>query len=92
MAAATIMTEAGGNDTLAALHTLHQTAHKLVGTAGTFGFSALAAAGKRVENNCTSIINGSTNLSGFSAEDLQLLLDEIDAVVSGTEFEGRLSC
>ncbi len=80
----TIMAAANDDDGQVALQGLNQTAHKLAGTAGTFGFSDLGVAARRVETNCTSIIDGNEALLQNFYDDLQTFLSEINAVVKST--------
>jgi HPt (histidine-containing phosphotransfer) domain-containing protein len=83
-ALSTIMAATDDGDSQVVLLSLNQTAHKLAGTAGTFGFFDLGIAARRVETNCTSIIDGNEALSQNFYDDLQIFLREMSAVVKST--------
>ena len=80
----TIMAATNDGDRQVALQSLNLTAHKLAGTAGTFGFSELGVAARRIEANCTSIIDGNESPSQIFYDDLQAFLSEMSAVLKST--------
>jgi len=67
VAFAAIPNEIQGEDARPALEDLHALAHKLNGSAGTFGFMDISDAAERLEDHCQALLDGAAAKDGREA-------------------------
>jgi chemotaxis protein histidine kinase CheA len=75
-----------------ALESLRLALHKLVGSAGTYGFTVIAAAASDAEGMCRMILDSSSTPSANDLEHWRGAIERIRAAVTESSERGNVAC